>query len=892
MPDDRKGLIRMAPRMAPNTRIRLIPLLLLCMSGASYAQGLPALKVSPDLLRTPRPSAVEREQAGGAQTAGQGQPAPAAGARSVPSSPAVVEERALPARSATAPATPPAAATPATPATPAVSKPEQPAAKPEPGNGERKGDAALGASPEAAVAPAAAPAPAALAPGMTAVSALRLSGSRGVELIAEGEAELQRDDTVLTADKVTYREPTDEALAEGNVVLSRGTDTIRGPRATLVVGDRTGQFESPRYELSRARSPGLAGEAPRAVSGSGEADVLRLEGENQYRLKNATWTTCSPTDPDWYIKARELELDYDREVGTAHGSSIVFMDTPLFWMPWIEFPLNGQRQSGLLPPTFGSSNKTGVDFTQPYYWNIAPNYDATVAPRFMSRRGVQIGGEFRYLGADYQGTTRVEWMPEDRVTGEERRLGSIQHQHRFAPNLYGTLDLNAVSDDTYFEDLSSNVGVASRVNLLRQGRLNYTGGWWTASARVQSYQTLSPDPEKPNYGPYRRVPQVLLSALRPDLAGGFSAGMDAEYVQFEHKLATRVEGGRLTAYPHLSLPMQGAAWFVTPKVGVHYSQYSLERPDIPSQKDLATSINRSVPIMSIDSGLFFDRETEVFGRGYAQTLEPRFFYLKVPYRDQSAIPLFDTSRYDVGFAQIFAENRYSGKDRIGDANDLTAAVTTRFIESDTGVERLRALIGQRYYFSDQRVGLSKAETLRASGRGAELLAGLGGRLSPSVSMDSYLQYNTETSQSERINANVRYQPEFGKVLNLSYRYAPKLVIDLEGQDVVGLKDIDVSGQWPITRNWYGVGRVTHSIKDGRVTEAIAGLEYNGGCWVFRTAVHRFAIDENDVTNSIFVQLELNDLAGIGSNPLSLIKRSVPGYGKINDSSADRVFGAE
>src|SRR5690606_26068317 len=372
MPGNRKGLIRMAPRMAPNARIRLIPLLLLCMSGASLAESLPPLKVSPDLLRGVRVAPVKA-------------PAPSAAPATAENSPiaprAPVVDRALPA----------AERAPAAPATQAPQAPQAPQAT------------------------QAAPLPV----GTTAISALRIHGSRSIELVAEGDAELQRDDTVLTADKVTYREPTDEVVAEGNVVLSRGTDTIRGPQATLVVGDQTGRFESPQYQLSRARGPVLAGDAPRSVSGSGEADVLNLEGENQYSLKNATWTTCSPTDPDWYSKARELELDYDREVGTAHGASIVFMDTPIFWMPWAEFPLNGQRQSGFLPPTFGSSNKTGVDFTQPYYWNIAPNYDATVAPRIMSRRGLQVGGEVRYLGEDYQGTTRVEWMPEDKVTGEE-----------------------------------------------------------------------------------------------------------------------------------------------------------------------------------------------------------------------------------------------------------------------------------------------------------------------------------------------------------------------------------------------------------------------------------------------------------------------------------------
>ncbi len=838
--------------MLPNTRIRLIPLLLLGLSGAAFAQSLPTLQVAPDLLR-PAPTAAPARAV---------TPASAAQASKAPAPEPV---------SAPAPA-PVAAPTP------------QPATTPTP-------PVTATATEDVARATAAPPAPAAerpaLAPGETAVSALRIHGERGIELVAEGEAELQRDDTLLTADRVTYREPTDEVLAEGDVVLSRGGDTIRGPKATLVVGDRVGSFETPTYELSRARAPALAGDAPRTVAGSGEADLLRLEGENQYRLANATWTTCSPQDPDWYIRARELELDYDREVGTARGSSIVFMDTPIFWMPWAEFPLSGQRQSGLLPPTFGSSNKTGVDFTQPYYWNIAPNYDATLAPRIMTRRGVQFGGELRYLGEDYQGTTRLEWMPNDKVTGEERRLGSIQHQHRFAPNFYGTLDLNAVSDDAYFEDLSSSIGVASRVNLLREGRLIYAGGWWTASALAQRYQTLNPDPDVRNAEPYRRLPQLRLDAARADLAGGMAGLLETEFVRFAHRETDRDEASRFVAYPQLSLPMQGAAWFVTPKAGVHYTSYDIDRAAGTAGKP--DSITRSVPIVSLDSGLFFERESHYFGKDYLQTLEPRLFYLRVPSRNQNDIPLFDSNRFDVGFAQIFAENRYSGSDRIGDANDLTAAVTTRFIDAETGVERVRALVGQRYYFSDQEVYLYDKDELRRAGTGNEILAGLGGRITSTVTVDSYAQYNTETSRTERLNASVRYQPGFARTLNLSYRYAPNLRVD---NDIVGLKDIDVSGQWPLARNWYGVGRVTHSLKDDRITEAVAGIEYDGGCWVFRTAVHRFAIDEDDVTNAIFVQLELNDLAGIGSNPLSLIKRSVPGYGKINDSSANRVFGED
>ena len=832
--------------MPLNTRLRLIPLLLCWMSGTAIAAGLPPLLVSPDLVPESGRAAKPTPPASAARTPKRGV-APAASPKVAPAADAV------------SPA-------PGSPAKARVS-----VTQPAPVTRARPERAAL-----------------ALPAGSTSVTALRIVGARTIELVAEGEAELQRDDTILTADRVTYREPTDEALAEGNVELRQGDDTIVGPRATLVIGQSTGSFESPVYQLSRQRQPNLSGEEARTVAGSGKADELRLEGENQYRLKNATWTTCEASNPDWYIKARELELDYDREVGTARGGSIVFMDTPIFWMPWAEFPLTGQRQSGLLPPTFGSSNKTGVDLTAPYYWNIAPNYDATIAPRIMGRRGLQLGGEFRYVADDYRGTVQTEWMGKDRESGERRTLASVQHQQRITPSLYGAIDYNSVSDDAYFEDLSSRVGVASQVNLLRQGQLVYHGSsWWTASLMAQSYQTLSPDPVSRNISPYRRLPQLKVSGARPDLPAGLVADFESELVKFAHEDAdlNKDEGTRFVVYPQLSLPLAGAAWFFTPKVGVHYSHYSLDRsPLTPNGRE---AITRSLPIMSADAGLFFERDTFIFGGQYLQTLEPRLYYLRVPSRDQKDIPLFDASRFDVGFAQMFAENRFSGSDRIGDANDLTAAMTTRLIDAESGVERLRAMLGQRYYFSDQKVYLFSADELRDAGRGTELLAGLGGRISKEFSVSSYVQYNTETTRTDRVNASVRYQPDYAKVLNLSYRYAPNLRI---AENLVGLEDVDVSGQWPLGRGWYGVGRVTHSLLDNRVTEAIGGLEYDGGCWVFRVAMHRFAIERDDVSKAIYVQLELNDLAGIGSNPLSLITRSVPGYGKINDSSADRVFG--
>lgn len=863
------------PDLGLKTRMRLIPLLLCWMSGSALAGEMPTLVVSPDLVRggggagaaSKRPGVLTAPVDAGApadQGAEQQEDAHAAGsAPSLAPAPAVrgVEVRPVSPEGAPQHSSEPAA--------PPVST-ETPAGP-------------LSSGQTMSMPEAVQPAPA-VEDGATAVTALRIRGTRAVELVAEGEAELQRGDLTLTADNLTYRELTDEAIAEGNVRLAQGADEITGPAARIVIGERTGEFEAPRYAITRI-SEAEPGKPARVITGSGGADELRFEGENQYRLLNATWTSCKPEDPDWYVKARDLHLDYDAEVGTLRHGTVVFKDVPFVWLPWADFPLVGRRQSGLLAPTFGTSNKTGVDITQPYYWNIAPNYDATLSPRLMSRRGLQLGGEFRYLSDNYQGELRGEWMPKDRVDGVERYLASLQHEHQITSRLSASLNLNSVSDDKYFEDLSSRVSVASKVNLLREGRLEYKGAdWWSASALWRRYQTLS-DEENVRHEPYRMLPRLTLSANRAGLPGGTTFVLKGQYTKFDHPEKDLVRdgvrvftpGSRLVLYPQLSLPIERAGFYITPKIGVHYTRYDLDEPYLV--KDGRTRIVRSVPIFSLDSGLNFEREANFFGQDYIQTLEPRVFYVHAPGRRQDDIPLFDTHRYDLSFAQMFSEQPYSGHDRIADADQVTVAVTSRLIDPVDGIERLYGAVGQRHYFSDQKVALP-GEALRVDRR-TDIIATLGGRITPTVSLNSAWQYDPRETRTERFTIGGSWRPEFAKAVNVSYRWT---------RDV--LRDLDVSAQWPLGGRWYGVGRITRSIKEGRITEAIAGLEYDGGCWVFRTVAHRFATTEKDTTQSLFFQLELNGLASIGSNPVGLLKRSVSGYGKINEPGSGRIFGTD
>ncbi|WIM06900.1 MAG: LPS-assembly protein LptD [Candidatus Nitricoxidivorans perseverans] len=711
------------------------------------------------------------------------------------------------------------------------------------------------------------------------LSADYIWGKSDVETVAEGNAEIRRIGTTIESDRLSYRHADDEVEAVGHVRLTSEEDVITGPRMRMRLEDSVGFFEKPEYVLKRLPvGASIGASAPSStpprepVIGSGAAERIDFEGEGLFRMTSATYSTCAPTNRDWYAEVDEMWLDYNREVGEAKQATVYFKGVPLLHSPWLSFSLNNQRKSGLLTPTYGSTTQSGLDITVPWYWNIAPNMDATITPRIMSKRGIQLNNEFRYLDHNYSGQARYEILPEDRVTRTRRSAYSLVHSQNFGRGFSGGLNINGASDDAYFSDLSTRLSVVTQTNLLRQGSLSYGGGWWNASLMAQRYQTLQ-DPAAPTAVPYYRLPQLTVSAARADLPFGAAFGFSGEYVNFDHP--TNLLGKRTVLYPQVSLPMQASAFSITPKIGLHMTRYALERQaaGTPAQ------ITRNVPIFSIDSGVAFERDTEWFGQqSLIQTLEPRLYYLYVPVREQSQIPVFDSGRTDFNFAQIFAENRYGGSDRIGDANQATLMVTSRLLDPASGIELLRGAVGQRFYFTTEHVILP-GETAR-SDRKTDLLASLSGRVLPKTYIDAGWQYNPNKSWTERLNFGGRYQPETGRVLNAGYRYT---------RDQLG--QIDVSGQWPLFGGWHGVGRYNYSTKERRVVETVGGLEYDGGCWAARFVVQRIATQANKSTTALFFQLELNGFSRIGSNPLDLLKRNIPGYGIINQPTADPIFGA-
>ena len=690
------------------------------------------------------------------------------------------------------------------------------------------------------------------------VQGRKISGETGRIVNVEGDAELRKQDTVVKADTITYVPVEDELQAAGQVRVLRAGDLFTGTELKLKLDARTGHFLSAEYLLANARA-------------RGRSSVLEFLGPESYRAKDATYTTCGPGRDDWFMQVGDLKLDYGRDLGEAREAKLFFLGQQIMYLPSMTFTLNDRRKSGFLAPSFGSSVQNGQEFQTPYYWNIAPNRDMTITPRYMSKRGLQTTATFRYLGQDYRGEARAEVLPSDSQTRTTRSGFSILHQQSLAPGLIGYLNASRVSDDTYFTDLSNRISATSQTFVPRDGYLIYSAQYYNIFARALSYQTLQ-DPLNPVLSPYQRLPQLIFNTRRFDV-GGFDLGFTGEFNRFSHP--TLVTGNRVTLNPSVSYPLLAAGGYVIPKLSLHASGYYLNN----NAAGTPDTFTRSLPVVSVDSGLSFERQTSFFGGPHTQTIEPRLFYLKVPAREQSKIPVFDTGLADFNFAQIFAENVYSGPDRIADANQLTTAVTSRMLSQASGRERFRVTVGQRFYFTEQRVTLP-GETQRST-RSSDFLVSFSGEVAPKLTYDTTMQYDPNRRQIERISHGVRYMPEPGKTFSAAYRYRRDF-----------LEQIDVAGQWKVGNGWHAVGRYNYSLREGRVVEALGGVEYDGDCWVGRVVLQRFATASQRASTGIFFQLELNGLSRLGSNPLETLRRNIPGYTKLNENqeTQPRTFG--
>ncbi|MFN2309941.1 MAG: LPS-assembly protein LptD [Gammaproteobacteria bacterium] len=659
-----------------------------------------------------------------------------------------------------------------------------------------------------------------------------------------GDVQMERAGQRLQAERLRYDRLLDEVQAEGNIRLDEAALQITGDRARLQLGGDQGEIHGVEYLIHAQHARGRAG-------------VAYQESATRRRFEQSSYTTCDAQAESWRLDAGRVVLDEERGTGTARNVWLRLGDVPVLYTPYMSFPIDDRRKSGLLVPSWGTSDNRGSEFMQPYYWNIAPHRDATLTPRLMSERGLQMQGEFRYLNPNNLGELDLEYLPADKAyADQDRHLLRIDHRGQLGPRLRTTLYGTDVSDADYFEDLGTSLDMSSVTHLERRAQASYHGSGWNLSGMLQDYQTVDRS-ILPVNRPYRRLPQVLLNANPRSRPYGLELGLASELVRFDH--AERIDGTRLDLYPRASLPVGGAAWFLTPTAGVRYTAYDLSDDSDP---------DRSLPVASLDSGLFFERNADLFGKPLLQTLEPRAFYLYVPERDQDALPILDTGQRDFSFQQMFEDNRFSGADRMGDANQLTLAVTSRLLDPASGVQHASLSLGQIQYFRDRTVTMSPAQAPQRQS-GSNLVGELDLRLGPTWKALVGAQWDPHESRTERSNVRLQYRPDPRHLWNFTYRYRAD-----------ALEQIDTSALWYFTPRWHGVMRWNYALPEGELLEALAGLEYESCCWVFRVLGRSYIGDLQGARNdAILFQLELKGLTSIGNPIETLLEDGILGYAR-------------
>ncbi|HAT30407.1 MAG TPA: LPS-assembly protein LptD [Janthinobacterium sp.] len=699
----------------------------------------------------------------------------------------------------------------------------------------------------------------------TTVQAEEIGGRPERVMTLERNVEVVRDKTKIDADKACFLQVEDQVEASGHIRMWRFGDQYSGDVLSLNLESGKGFLTQPTYKMA-------------VGNGQGKGDRINFIDPEQADVINGTYSTCDGPDPDWYLKSSTMNLDTGRDVGTGNKTVLYFKDVPILATPALSFSLSGARRSGWLAPTPGFASKSGAELTMPYYFNIAPNRDLLLSPKYIERRGLQVAADGRYMGlteaGTYAGETFVEYLPHDKQTQSDRYLIKSTHVQTVLPGLTAGWTMNAASDDNYPTDFAKTIATSTERQLLRELRSDYHGEDWTLTARAQNYQVLQ-DPaaaQNPNLKvprPYDRLPSINFHTGRTEVEG-FDWQVDSELTRFWHR--DLVRGNRLVVVPQISYPFIRPGYFVTPKLMLNASAYQLDDNALTNAQFKERALNRAVPTASLDAGMVFERDANLFG-SVTQTLEPRLFYVKTPYRDQSAFPNFDTAAATFNMAQLFSENRFVGSDRIGDANQATAALTSRFLDAN-GAERLRLAFGQRFYFSDQKVQLDASTPTNDTH--SDILLAAAGVISPTWTADSAVQYNPSESRTVSMTYNAHWAPAPKKVLNLGYSYVRD-----------SLRQVDVSSQWPLSGRWYGVGRVSYSVRDKIILQSLVGLEYKGDCWVFRAGAQRFVTAAQSVSTPIFFQLELTGLSsnlGLGANALQEMTKDIPGYQRLSPAT--------
>jgi len=715
----------------------------------------------------------------------------------------------------------------------------------------------------------------------TDVHAERIDSSDRTLYKLSGQVRMQRADQLLRADRVNYNDETTDYDARGHV---RYQDAGQLFAADHVKGNnqaRRGVADHVTYQLLASR-------------GNGVAKKATLLDAQHSTYKDVTYSTCDVGHHLWEVRAKTLRMDRDKGVGVAHSATMRFANVPFLYLPYLSFPIDDRRKSGFLPPTFGNSSHSGFMVSAPYYLNLAPNYDATLEPRLYSKRGTMLAGQFRYLLPGTTGQLDFEYLAKDHgpnlqnsgltTQGKQRYLYKFGDSTRLWPGWVFSTAVNRVSDKNYLRDFSNDLYNSATTSLGSSAYVYGSGNWWSSSLGVDSYQNSDPFLSDSSLQ-YKRWPRATFNLDVP-LNNWLEFGANNEAVSFRKDGV--IEGKRADLYPYLQADWQGAAWFVRPRLAYRYTAYQLDGNYASYGYSGLLGANqtspfterdpsRSLPVASLDTGLIFDRSASLFGQSYTQTLEPRLYYLYVPYRDQSNLPLFDTRLLSFDYWQLFSPNQFSGADRQMNANNLTGALTTRLLDDD-GVERFSASIGQIHYFAPQRVQLPGQPV--TDWTGSDYVAEASVQLNDQWRAASSYQWSPNTRQTDLGTFELQRRIKTDGILNFSYRYRR-----VPGSSSTLLEQYDASTVFPISERWRLLSRWTYSVKDRRTVEALAGVEYENCCVIFSVIGRRYvsvydyttSSSRPQLNNAVMFELQFKGLGAFNGQAEDLLRRGILGY---------------
>jgi len=660
---------------------------------------------------------------------------------------------------------------------------------------------------------------------------------RGISQL-DGKVIIQRNQQRLNAEQASYNQQTKQVTASGNVTLSAPNTHFQSDRIHYNLAKQAGTIENAQYQLPGTHTHG---KSQRIIQHN--AEELELQG--------ASYTTCPIMDPSWHLASSSIKLNHKTQTGSAQNVTLRVGDIPIFYFPWLNFSLNNQRKSGFLSPKAGISDQSGYELTIPYYFNLAPNYDATLSVTQLSKRGWKLDSELRFKTEDGEGALNYQFLPSDKAFNKQwRDYFKLGYTHTLSPRSKLTLNAEGVSDRQYFHDLSDSLVLSTTSALAREIRYSVTGDYWDFSLSALDHQVLDTSSQ-----PYAKLPELKFKYQSPHRYNQLDFAIDAEATYFDKTTSTT--GLRIDVGLSASKRFGNQAWYLIPTTEYRLTQYNLQNGTH------GNTHSRALPSFSLDGGLFFEKTLK---NGLTQTLEPRFFYTYTPYKDQSQLPTFDTSLTDFSTnTQLFETNRYTGKDRIGDTNQLTLALTTRLQDPKTGQETTEASIGQVFYFDDRKVTLP-GETL-PTGRSSALAVEVKRRLTDTTRLSSTWLWDPSQNDWASEEIRVNYQDEKKRIANISYQH-------LKGE----LSEVDGSFSLPLNQKWSMVGRADYDLFNHRSLELLAGLEYRDCCWGARAVARRYLTSDNvTYDDALYFELELKGLGSVGNSARSILQEKTYGY---------------